>query len=113
LHLVIDLGTGPLSGLCMRLRQENDLVAPGHGLLVFIVGEDLDRRRRGAGKCIRYVAAGEVVVGEIEEEERGGGHDVFGDSTTAPPDAPSDGGWDCVGESVVEEVDVVEVTEES
>jgi hypothetical protein len=47
---------------------------------------------------------GEVVVGEVEEVERGGGHDVFGDYTTAPPDTLSDGSRDYARESVVEEV---------
>jgi hypothetical protein len=44
---------------------------------------------------------GEVVVGEVEEVERGGGHDVFGDYTTAPPDTLSDGSRDYARESVV------------
>jgi hypothetical protein len=50
--LVIDSGTGPLSGLCARLREENDLVAPGHCLLVFIIGEELAGRRTGADECV-------------------------------------------------------------
>jgi hypothetical protein len=62
----------------VRQAEEHELVAPGDGLLVVVVVEELRRGLVGASEGVGD-GTGEVVVGEVEEHERRGGDDLDGD----------------------------------